>query len=285
MVEYQLFLHAMPHILFAHRYDTQHYRFRLPVNLRQFEITYVLQGGCDITTLLPDQWETPVHVPPDSVIFTVFDRARLYAAEGWHQHTTVGCYYAHPISKLSEADTAAVGGLILPQVLSFPTPENPVRPLVEQLVLTYNLDNAAPLATALLFELLGTVSRLYLSGKQEEQTFGQSWYVKKAQQYILENLSAPLQVSDIAAHLDISPGYLSHLFSALQGQTVVEYINTLRIRRIEELVLTYGLDIRQAGAQVGLYDPNYVSRLFRKIRGCTLSELRHIRHPEMNNPE
>ncbi len=283
MVEYQLSFRSIPQVYFAHRYDTMQYRFSHANREQSFEITYVLQGGCDITLLPPATGEEPLHVPPDSVIFSLFDKPRLYASTGHHQHSTVGCVVDYTVLTPTENDnkqSSVPTGLVLPQVLSFSSSENPVRPLVEQLVMTYSMDTAAPMVTALLLELLGTISRLYLSGKQEEQTFGQSWYVKRAQKYILENIAGPIQLSDIAAYLDISPGYLSHLFSAIQGQTVVEYINTMRIRRIEELVLTYGLDIRQAGAQVGLHDPNYVSRLFRKIRGCTLSELRHTRYPE-----
>lgn len=264
MGDYQLYFHSMPRIVFAHRYGTHRYDMEFPPDRSRVEITCVLQGGCEI--LFTDNRQR-ICVPADSMLCTLFERPRRMTAQGYHEHITV--------SFQTEYIHTAESGLVLPEVLSFGEgEENPVRPLMEQLVMQYTMDSGSPQNMALLWEILGKMSNLYLAGGQREQTMGQMWYVKKAQNFIVQNIAMPLRVTDVAAHLDISPGYLSHLFNDIVGQTVVEYINTVRIRRVEELVLNYGLDIRQAGAQVGLQDPNYTSRLFRKVRGCSLSELK-----------
>lgn len=272
MGNYQLYFHSMPHIYLAHRYGTHRYDMLFPANPKRIEITCILQGGCEI--YLPDSRQR-IPVPANSVICSLFDTPRHLSASGYHEHITVafGAEYDHVQS----------GGLILPDVLSFGEEENPILPCMEQLVLQYTIDAQAPQNIGLLWEMMGRLSVLCLSEPQKEQPMGQMWYVKKAQKFIAENISFPMRVTDVASHLDISPGYLSHLFNDILGQTVVDYINTVRIRRVEELVLNYGLDIRQAGAQAGLQDPNYTSRLFRKIRGCSLSELRRTRmhHPTL----
>ncbi|MBQ8334408.1 MAG: helix-turn-helix transcriptional regulator, partial [Clostridia bacterium] len=129
----------------------------------------------------------------------------------------------------------------------------------------------------MLFELMGKLSCIYQSDLRGEQEFGKEWYVSRAQKYIIDNIAKPLRVTDVAESLDISTGYLSHLFSEVTGQTVTQYINTVRIKQVEELVISYGMDLKQAGEQVGLSDPSYVSRLFKRIRGCSISDLRHAR--------
>ena len=264
MGDYQLYFHSMPQIIFAHRYGTHRYDMAFPADRSRIEITCVLQGGCEIQYMDSKQ---KVIVPAGSVICSLFDSSRQLTAQGYHEHITV--------SFQAEYTHVPEMGLVLPEVLSFGEgEENPLRPLLEQLVMQYTMNSTAPQNMALLWEILGKLSVLYLSGVQQGQTMGQMWYVKKAQNFIVQNIAMPLRVTDVAAHLDISSGYLSHLFTDIVGQTVVEYINTVRIRRVEELVLNYGLDVRQAGVQVGLNDPNYVSRLFRKVRGYSLAELK-----------
>ena len=267
MGDYQLYFHSMPRIILAHRYGTHRYDMQFPTDPNRVEVTCILQGGCEIFS--PDNRQR-IAVPAGSVICTLSERPLHLSARGYHEHITTAFH--------TEYTHVPEMGLVLPEVLSFGEgEENPIRPLMEQLVMQYTMDSAAPQNMALLWEILGKLSSLYLAGGQREQTMGQMWYVKKAQNFIVQNIALPLRVTDVAAHLDISPGYLSHLFADIVGQTVVEYINTVRIRRVEELVLDYGLDIRQAGAQVGLQDPNYTSRLFRKVRGYSLSELKKTR--------
>lgn len=271
MEEFQLYFCTMPKLLFAHRFGSKQYDMVFQ-NVRQnMEITYVLQGGCDICFL--DNGEKCT-VPPCSMLCSLFERPKRITAKTYHEHITIGFSvdYVHTTE----------GGLRLPQVLSFGKEENPLLPSMEQLILQYTIDADAPQNMGLLYEILGRLSVLHLSA-QKKQTMGQEWYIKKAQRFIVDNISLPFRVTDVAAHLNISPGYLSHLFHQYLGQTVIEYANQVRVRRIEELVLGYGMDIRQAGNQVGLSDPNYVSRLFQKVRGCSLSELRRTRyhHPDV----
>ena len=274
MGEYQLYFRSMPHINLAHRYGTHRYDMHFPQDPNRVEITCILQGGCEI--FIPDRGRR-IPVPANSVIVSLFESPRHLSAEGYHEHITVsfGAEYSH----------VTEGGLMLPEVLSFGEEENLILPLMEQMVLQYTMDAQAPQNIGLLWEMMGKLSVLYLSEPRKGQAIGQMWYVKKAQKFIAENISFPLRVTDVAAHLNISPGYLSHLFNNIVGQTVVEYINILRIRRLEELVLNYGLDIRQAGMQVGLNDPNYISRLFRKVRGCSLSEMKRTRFHHPKFPE
>lgn len=264
MIEYQLYFHSMPQIHFAHRFGTNRYDIHFPAEQGKcIEIACILHGGCEIC--YPDNGQQ-ISVPENSVICTLFERPRHHFCQGYHEHITVSC--------LIEYTHAVNGGLILPHVLSFGKDENPILPLLEQLVIQHTAYNTSPLATGMLWEIMGKLSILHQLGQQKEQVTGQMWYVKKAQDFIAANIAMPIRIADVADHLDISQGYLSHLFTDIVGQTVVEYINNVRIRRVEELILRTGLDVRQAGAQVGLYDPNYVSRLFRKIKGYSISQLR-----------
>jgi len=264
MTEHQLLFHSMPRVCFAHRYDTDHYDIRHTPHPGLIEITYILRGGSHIRTE-----DEEYDIPCDSAHVSVYDHTYHFSYPGYHQHTTVGIQVDY---------TRVTGsGILLPSALTFDTENNPVRLLIEQLVLQFSLNPDHPRTAALLFELLGKISDQYQTELQKRQAFGKEWYVNRAKQYIIENIANSPKVADTARHLDISAGYLSHIFTEITGQTLTRYVNTVRLKRVEELVLTYGMDLRQAGESVGLSDPNYTSRLFRKIQGCSLSDLRHAR--------
>ena len=254
----------MPRVIYAHRYDTDRYKIHKKPNPVLIEITYILAGNSHIR-----KGKEEMTVPANSVIVSLYDEESDFTSPDYHRHTTVGF--------LIDYKRTSSGGIILPWIYRFETSDNPLLPILEQLVLLFNMNPGDPRVTAMLFELIGKLSCLYQSDLRGEQAFGKEWYVSRAQKYIIDNIAKPLRVTDVAESLDISTGYLSHLFSEVTGQTVTQYINTVRIKQVEELLISYGMDLKQAGEQVGLSDPSYVSRLFKRIRGCSISDLRHAR--------
>lgn len=97
-------------------------------------------------------------------------------------------------------------------------------------------------------------------------------YVKKALQYIGRINKSQLSVSDIADHLNISEGYLHRIFKKTMDCTILEYINRQRILLMIELVENKNLTLREAAYNVGVEDPAYASRLFRKVMGVSFRE-------------
>lgn len=263
---YHIQMESTPAVVFAHRFGTNQYDIYNPGQQDMFEISYILQGDCRISI---ESENTDLYVPCDTLVCTLYNTPHHFISDKYHQHVTVGFRMLHSMSD--------EGGLVFPRLIRFETPDNPLRKQIEQVVLLHALHPKSTLVTAKLVELLGSVSSYYLSTEEKEQTFGAEWYISRAKRYVVEHLSKPIQVADVAAYLEISPGYLSHMFSSVMNQTVIEYINYTKMKRVEELVLSYGLSVREAGLQVGFNDSNYVSRLFRRVQGCSLSELKHMR--------
>ena len=95
----------------------------------------------------------------------------------------------------------------------------------------------------------------------------------KAKRYIINHISEKIYVEDIASAVGLSVGYLSNIFKKTTGQTLVEYINTVKLQRVRELRLTLGVTLKEAGKTVGFYDETYLSRLYKKYFGNNLSEI------------
>ena len=92
--------------------------------------------------------------------------------------------------------------------------------------------------------------------------------------YMTENIEQPLRLTDMAAHVHVSPCYLSHLFASHTGQSPMKYLKQLRIRHACQLLDFTSLHINQICHKVGVADPYYFSRLFTSIMGISPTEYR-----------
>jgi AraC-like DNA-binding protein len=92
-------------------------------------------------------------------------------------------------------------------------------------------------------------------------------YVFLAFEYIKQNYSEKILISDIANHLNISSRYLSKLFYKSTNLTVLQYINIYRINRSIDLMMTTTKSLTDISLSVGLGDIQHFSRLFKNIIG------------------
>lgn len=88
--------------------------------------------------------------------------------------------------------------------------------------------------------------------------------VKKAVQYVNENLSASLTVSEVAENIFVSVNTLSHKFKKEMGESVGQYIDGLVMHKAKQLLLSSELSVAQISAELGFYDQFYFSRCFSK---------------------
>lgn len=103
---------------------------------------------------------------------------------------------------------------------------------------------------------------------------GNRRYCDRAKTFISENIAKRLSVSDVAAAVGVSKNYLTNVFSAGEGLPLMEYINRRKLSYMIELIRRYGYTLAQAGEHVGFTDANYVSRIFKRYYGMTLTEYR-----------
>lgn len=94
-------------------------------------------------------------------------------------------------------------------------------------------------------------------------------------EYIDEHLSDPaLGLSSLSSHFYINPSYLSRTFKHQAGTTIVEYLTARRIQKAQELLQSTDRLAYEIGAEVGIPDPNYFGKCFKKYTGCSIQEFR-----------
>jgi two-component system response regulator YesN len=89
----------------------------------------------------------------------------------------------------------------------------------------------------------------------------------KAIEYIHGHYTEGIQLGDAAGAAQVSPEYLSRLFSEHLKTNFTGYLTELRIERAEKLLRESLMNIKEVAYAVGYQDPNYFSKIFRKITG------------------
>jgi AraC-like DNA-binding protein len=62
------------------------------------------------------------------------------------------------------------------------------------------------------------------------------------------------------------------VFSSSEGMSLVEYINRPKLSYMMELIRRYEYTLAEAGEHVGFTDVNYISRIFKRYYGITVTE-------------
>lgn len=112
------------------------------------------------------------------------------------------------------------------------------------------------------------ITRSISSGKKKKV----SSLILKAREYIDKNFSNEITLEDVAKEVNISPHYFSRLYKEETGENFIEYLTSVRINKAKELIETGGYSIKEICYMTGYGDPNYFSRIFKKVMGVTPSE-------------
>ena len=100
--------------------------------------------------------------------------------------------------------------------------------------------------------------------------------IKKILSYIEENYQNKITVNDIARHIHLCESECTRLFKRHMNTTLFAFLQEYRIERSLEL-LQAGEPISAVADKAGFSDPNYYSKVFARIKGCSPREYRKHR--------
>ena len=87
--------------------------------------------------------------------------------------------------------------------------------------------------------------------------------------YIQDNLARKLSVTEIAAHLHLSPRHFQRVFAEFTGVSPSVYLETARIDRARHLMHSTSEPIKSIAVAVGLPDVHHFTRVFSKNCGVS----------------
>ncbi|AMB74501.1 AraC family transcriptional regulator [Pantoea ananatis] len=92
--------------------------------------------------------------------------------------------------------------------------------------------------------------------------------------YIDSHYHMEISRESVAKAFNISPGYLSRLFSRESDVKFNEYLKLARISRSKSLLINTTMKINEVAEKCGFSDTNYFCKVFRNINDCTPLEYR-----------
>ena len=100
--------------------------------------------------------------------------------------------------------------------------------------------------------------------------------IKKILSYIEENYQNKITLNDIAGHIHLCESECTRLFKRHMNTTLFVFLQEYRIERSLEF-LQDDQPVSAVADKAGFSDPNYYSKVFAKIKGCSPREYRNHR--------
>lgn len=120
-----------------------------------------------------------------------------------------------------------------------------------------------------MYQLMPEMFRSYCRLVRKHSMKNYSPPVQKAIVCIDSDLSSDLSLKKLAQMQNLSPSYLSTLFSRETGQTITEHVNQKRIALARHLLSTTSLQVQTIAQHCGFPDVQYFSKIYKKLTGET----------------
>ncbi|OKP79565.1 AraC family transcriptional regulator [Paenibacillus helianthi] len=95
--------------------------------------------------------------------------------------------------------------------------------------------------------------------------------------YLQQHLTRPFDAKHMEQTLHYRFDYLARCLKTYTGMSPLQYLHDLQIKTAKSLLENMELSVSEVGQQVGIDNPNYFIRLFRKQTGITPGKYRNIR--------
>ena len=93
--------------------------------------------------------------------------------------------------------------------------------------------------------------------------------INRVKAYIKENLNKDTSLDVLSDYVDLSPEYLLRLFKKREGQTILHYINELKIVKAKKLIADGNHPIKDIATELGFTSSGYFSRFFKSKTSMT----------------
>jgi YesN/AraC family two-component response regulator len=102
--------------------------------------------------------------------------------------------------------------------------------------------------------------------------------IKLGIKFIEDNYNRDIAVNELAEKLSMSPNYFSTIFKRETGQTTMNFIKDIRLKKACEFLANTNKSIVEIAKEVGYEDSQYFFRVFKKTTGQTPLQYRKDHH-------
>lgn len=119
-------------------------------------------------------------------------------------------------------------------------------------------------------EITELLKRIAEELPSERDSSGCAIHAQRILAYLEKHYMQDLSLEHLAGLMDLHPHYISRLFKKETGDNFVNYLNGLRIREAQKLLIhQQHLTVQAIGQRVGFESNHYFSKVFKKFTGVT----------------
>lgn len=124
--------------------------------------------------------------------------------------------------------------------------------------------------TMLLTQLLMFSTRQYqLPASHQPLTLPAADNITKMIRYINDNYTERLYLDELAAIFHFNPSYLSHRFKEVTGISFIDYVNSVRVKEAQKLLVRSATPVTDVAMQCGFTNLTHFGRVFKDMTGST----------------
>ncbi len=143
------------------------------------------------------------------------------------------------------------------------------------------------IARARIYELLTRLLRYWQSQgfSVDSEVFAEDTHydIYNITEYIDQTLSEGITVNDIAHRCAMSYSYFAKRFLSIYGKSCKEYIEQMRLYRVEELLLYTDFDLNYIAQETGYSDCSHMIKSFKRSKGVTPKQFRLQNTKDVHN--
>ncbi len=101
-------------------------------------------------------------------------------------------------------------------------------------------------------------------------------HLDNAIRYMTEHVSTSIRLSELAKHTGLSAQHIIHLFNKETGFSPIDYFLRMKMQHAANMLDLTGLNVKEVANAIGIADPYYFSRMFKKLMGHSPRDYRKI---------
>lgn len=98
--------------------------------------------------------------------------------------------------------------------------------------------------------------------------------IHQIKQFILDNSQKNISLETLSNQVGLSPIYISKMFKEELGINYIDFLTECRIEKAKKLLADSDKSIKEISLEVGYHEPNYFSKVFKKMCNVTPREYR-----------
>jgi two-component system response regulator YesN len=100
--------------------------------------------------------------------------------------------------------------------------------------------------------------------------------IHQIKQYIIEHSHEDISLDALGRKVDLSPIYISKMFKEKLGINYIDFLTECRIEKAKKLLSDPEKSLKEITFEVGYHEPNYFSKVFKKMCNVSPKEYRRI---------